>query len=239
MEPNSLQLVCRDVTLGYSGKPVVHELSFTVSAGDSLLIVGENGAGKSTLLKTILGLQAPLSGSIQFMNGLKSNEIGYLPQQTEIQRDFPASVKEIVRSGCLNLSRIRPFYTAEEKARADQAMDRLGILSVARQSYRELSGGQQQRVLLARALCATSKMLVLDEPVAGLDPRATADMYDLIGRLNREDHITLIMVSHDLNASVNLASHILHVGHLPLFYGSKKDYLQSDIGKSFLGRLQL
>lgn len=229
-------LSCENADLGYGGKIVVHELTFSVSAGDFLCVIGENGAGKSTLIKTLLGLVSPVSGQICYGDGLKKKEIGYLPQQTDIQRDFPASVREIVRSGCLNRSSLRPFYTAAEKDRAEEIMNRLGIGSLARQSYRELSGGQQQRVLLARALCATSKLLVLDEPAAGLDPAATADMYGEIEKLNRKDGITVVMVTHDLPPSVRLATHILHLAHIPQFFGTKNDYLASDVGKAFLAK---
>lgn len=191
------QLFCEDITLGYEGIPVTEHLSFSVQAGDYLYIVGENGSGKSTLMKTILRLKPPMKGKIETGDGLKPDEIGYLPQQTAVQRDFPASVLEIVRSGCLNRCGLRPFYRREEKQRALDNMERLGIRHLAKRCYRELSGGQQQRVLLARALCATEKMLLLDEPVTGLDPKAQAELYELIGQLNR-DGITILMVSHDM-----------------------------------------
>ena len=228
-------LTCRDAALGYDGETVIQGLNFTVSSGDYCCIVGENGSGKSTLLKTILRLNAPLSGTITFGGGLKQTEMGYLPQQTAIQRDFPASVREIVLSGCLGRCGMRPFYTQKEQRLAEGMMEKLGILSLARRCYRELSGGQQQRVLLARALCATRKMLLLDEPTAGLDPLATAELYDLIQRLNREDGITILMISHDIAAAVRYASHILHIGpYQPLFYGTTADYLQSSAGGAFL-----
>ena len=187
-------ITCQDVTLGYENTRVAEHLSFTVEEGDYLCIVGENGSGKSTLMKTLLGLRAPLAGHIAFGDGLRKNEIGYLPQQTPIQRDFPASVQEVVLSGCLARCGLRPFYSKEEKALAARNMERLGITPLARRCYRELSGGQQQRVLLARALCATRKLLLLDEPVAGLDPKVTAELYDLIAELNRADGITVIMI---------------------------------------------
>lgn len=227
---------CEKADLGYGSKTVVHELDFSVNRGNLLCVIGENGSGKSTLIKTILGLQEPLSGKIRYADGLKKSEIGYLPQQSDIQRDFPASVREIVRSGCLNRSGIRPFYTRDEKDRVEEVINRLGIGSIAAESYRELSGGQQQRVLLARALCATTKVLVLDEPTAALDPTATSEMYEIIRSLNTDDGITVIMVTHDLPASVKIASHILHVAHIPLFFGTKEEYLASDIGKAFLMR---
>ena len=229
------QLTCQNLKLGYDGNVIVEDLSFAVNAGDYLCIVGENGSGKSTLMRTILKLQAPISGEILTGDGLKQNEIGYLPQQTVVQRDFPASVSEIVLSGCLNKCGLRPFYNQKEKALAAENMEKMGITHLAGRCYRELSGGQQQRVLLARALCATSKMLLLDEPVSGLDPKVTAEMYELIAKLNREDGITVIMISHDIGAAVKYASHILHICHKPLFFGTTADYLASNVHRAFLG----
>ena len=226
-------LTCQNLVLGYEGKKVVEALSFSVNAGDYLCIVGENGSGKTTLMKTILKLHAPLSGSVEIGEGLKQNEIGYLPQQTMVQKDFPASVSEIVLSGCLNRCGFRPFYNREEKQAAKKNMERLGITDLAGRCYRELSGGQQQRVLLARALCATGKLLLLDEPVAGLDPKAMADLYHLIENLNSFDGITVIMISHDIAAAVKYASHILHLSFKPLFFGRKSDYIHSETGKLF------
>ena len=215
------ELSVQNVTLGYEGRPVVEGLSFTVGSGDYLYILGENGSGKSTLIKAILGLHPPMEGEIRW-EGLKPSEIGYLPQQTDVQRDFPASVIEIVRSGLISRGGLRPFYTKEEKALADANMERLGITHLARRCYRELSGGQQQRVLLARALCAARKMLLLDEPVAGLDPGASEEMYELVAGLNREG-ITILMVSHDLQAAEKYAHHILRIGE-PVFWGTKEEY---------------
>ena len=220
------------VSLGYEGHPIVSNLDFRVEKGDYLCIVGENGSGKSTLMKTILGQKNVINGKIKFSDGLKQNEIGYLPQQTEVQKDFPASVKEIVLSGCINSCGFRPFYSKSQKALAQENMKKLGIDDIAKKCYRELSGGQQQRVLLARALCATKKLLVLDEPVAGLDPLVTQNLYQLISEINR-DGITVIMVSHDIHAAAEYASHILHISHEPLFFGTKEDYLKSDLYLSF------
>ena len=218
------QLTCQNLCVGYDGKPVLQDLSFQVFAGDYLCVVGENGSGKSTLMKTILGLQPPISGRILTGDGLRKNEIGYLPQQTMVQKDFPASVREIVLSGCQGRCGSRPFYNKEEKQLALDAMDKMQITQLAKRCYRELSGGQQQRVLLARALCATQKMLLLDEPVSGLDPKVTAEMYALIEKLNCEGGITVIMISHDVAAAVQYASHILHIGDT-VFFGTKDAYL--------------
>ena len=227
------QLSCTDLTLGYEGKAVVSGLSFDVFKGDYLCIVGDNGSGKSTLMKTILRLQQPMSGIVKTGDDVAPDEIGYLPQQTAAQRDFPATVKEVVRSGCLNRQGIRPVFNKEEKQMVSENMERLGIADIAKQCYRELSGGQQQRVLLARALCATRKVLLMDEPAAGLDPNASVEMYALIKDLNNSG-ITIIMISHDIAASVKYASHILHIGgESALFFGKTEDYLKSEVGKIY------
>ncbi len=225
-------ITCQNLSLGYDSREIVHALNFEVNAGDYLCIVGENGSGKSTLMRTILGLQAPLGGQVLTGDGLRRNEIGYLPQQTPVQRDFPASVREIVLSGC-QAHTGRAFYSAAEKEIARDNMEKLGLTPLARRCYRELSGGQQQRVLLARALCATRKVLLLDEPVTGLDPKATAELYRLIEQFNREDGMTILMISHDIAAAVKYASHILHLG-ATRFFGTKTDYLQSRVGRYFI-----
>lgn len=225
-------IIGKDLSLGYDGKEIVGGINFNIDKGNYLCIVGENGAGKSTLMKTILGLLAPLKGEIVYGDGLKKNEIGYLPQQTPVQRDFPASVEEIVLSGCQGRMGLRPFYSCEEKKLARENMEKMNILELSKRCYRELSGGQQQRVLLARALCATQKVLLLDEPVAGLDPKVTAEMYGLIKGLNDEG-ITIIMITHDITIALNYASHILHIDK-HLFFGTRESYLESDIGKRFM-----
>ncbi len=225
-------LVGENLSLGYDGKTVTDGISFAVNKGDYLCIIGENGAGKSTLMKTILGLLSPIAGKITYGDGLKRNEIGYLPQQTVVQRDFPATVREIVLSGCQGRLGRRPFYSREDKAIVDSNLERMGITDLSGKCYRELSGGQQQRVLLARALCATRKIILLDEPVSGLDPKVTADMYNLIKNLNN-DGVTVIMVSHDITAAIDYSSHILHVAEKS-FYGTKEEYLRSDAGRRFL-----
>ena len=227
-------LTCRDLALGYENLIVAEGLSFAVNRGDYLCIVGENGSGKSTLIKTLLQLMPPIRGEILLGDGLLASEIGYLPQQTVVQRDFPASVREIVLSGFLGRCGLRPFFSREERALADACLLRLGISELSKRCYRELSGGQQQRVLLARALCAARKILLLDEPVSGLDPKATADMYAIIENLNKNDGITIIMISHDISAASKNASHILHLGgQRPLFFGEAADYLKSSVYKSF------
>lgn len=215
-------LSCRELCPGYEGREILHDVNFEISAGDYLCIVGENGSGKSTLMKTILGLQQPVSGKIVTGDGLRRTEIGYLPQQTVVQKDFPATVWEVVVSGFQGQCGFRPFYTKEEKQLASENIEKMGISHLSNRCYRELSGGQQQRTLLARALCATKKMLLLDEPVSGLDPKATAEMYQLIEQLNK-DGTTVIMISHDIDAALNYASHVLYIGK-NTFFGTKREF---------------
>lgn len=226
------QIICENVSLGYENRPILKDLSFTVNSGDYLCIVGENGSGKSTLMKTMLALTPPLAGCIRMEEGLTSTQIGYLPQQTQVQRDFPASVREVVLSGFQGRCGLRPFYTKAEKKAAQENMERMAISQFARKCYRELSGGQQQRVLLARALCATRKCLLLDEPVSGLDPKVTTEMYEIIRSLHAEG-ITVIMISHDIHAALEYATHILHIGQ-QVFFGTREEYIRSGIGQSFL-----
>ena len=221
-----------NASIGYEGKKVVSDITLKINESDYVCIVGENGSGKTTLMKCLLGLIQPISGEITFGDGLRQNEIGYLPQQTKFQKDFPASVNEVVLSGCLN-KKYTLFYSKEQKALAKKNMELTGIYEFRKKCFRELSGGQQQRALLARALCATTKLLILDEPVTGLDPKASADMYSLIKNLN-EKGITIIMVSHDISASVNNATKILHLSKDNYFYGSTHQYLHSTAGKNFL-----
>ena len=223
MKDNEL-IVCRDVSLGYEGKSVLTDLDLTIAKGDYLCVVGDNGSGKSTLMRGLLGLIQPQSGTIEHAPALKHGAIGYLPQQTRAQRDFPATVLEVVLSGCLNRQGLHFFYTPAQRSEAMMNLGKLGILELKDACYRDLSGGQQQRVLLARALCATQKMLLLDEPVSGLDPKVTAEMYALIQKLNYEDGITVVMISHDLSAALQYASHILHIGDR-VFFGTKAAYL--------------
>ena len=228
------QIICQNLSVGYDSKVILKNLSFDVNKGDYLCIVGENGSGKTTLIKSILGLIPTISGKLETGEGLKSNEIGYLPQQTVVQRDFPASVKEIVLSGCQGRMGLRPFYSKSDRLLAEKNMKKMDITDLSKRCYRELSGGQQQRVLLARALCATQKLLLLDEPVSGLDPRVTAEMYQTIKSLNDEG-ISIIMISHDVDAAVKYASHILHIGNT-VFYGTTEEYVNSHIGHIFLER---
>lgn len=224
---------CKNLYLGYEDGAIIENLSFFAEVGDYLCIVGENGSGKSTLVKTLLGLITPLKGSIEYSKGLNSKEIGYLPQQSAIQRDFPSSVMEVVISGCLNRHKGLFGYTKAEKSRAMESLIKLGMESRAKDSYQDLSGGQQQRVLLARALMATEKLVLLDEPVTGLDPKAASDLYAIIRKLN-EEGITVLMVTHDIHPALNDAKTILHLSQESYFFGNKEEYFASELGKRFL-----
>lgn len=228
---------CRNLAFSYEDVDVIKDLSFTISEGDYLCIVGENGSGKSTLTKGLLGLKVPDKGKIIFSDELKRKDIGYLPQQTPAQKDFPASVFEVVLSGRLNSRGMKPFYSKQDKRIAHDNIKRLGIEELLKRSYRDLSGGQQQRVLLARALCAGKKMLLLDEPVTGLDPIVTDEMYKLILELNRKENITIIMVSHDITSAVRYATHILHLNDDKSFFGTTKEYMKSPMGQYFFAEV--
>lgn len=224
------ELVCRDLAVGYDGKIVAENLNFTIENGDYFYIVGENGAGKSTLMKTILGLLKPIRGEIRFGEGLRSVDIGYVPQQTEAQKNFPASVKEVVLSGCLSGCGLKPFYSKKQKELAAHNAELMGITALEKRCFAELSGGQKQRVLLARALCAAKKILLLDEPVAGLDPIVTEELYEIIKRLNRDEKMTIIMISHDVEAAIKYASRILVVKNPP-FFGNAEEFCKTEYYK--------
>ena len=226
-------IACRNAAFAYEGKAVVQGLNFEVNRGDYLCVVGENGSGKTTLMKGMLGLLRPASGSIEMGEGLKHAEIGYLPQQQPAQKDFPASVYEVVLSGRLNSRGIWPFYSRRDRQIALENMDRLGVLPLRKNAFRELSGGQQQRVLLSRALCAASKALVLDEPVSGLDPLAASELYKTIREL-WQNGITIIMISHDIHTSVEQAGHILHLQNRQVFFGASGEYKKSVPGRRFM-----
>jgi len=227
-------ITCRDASFAYDGKTVVEGLDFTVEQKDYLCIVGENGSGKTTLMKGLLGLMRPKSGTIEMGEGLKSTQIGYLPQQSSAQKDFPTSVYEVVISGRLSSRGIRPFYSRLDREIAEKNMEILGISPIKKKSFKELSGGQQQRVLLARALCATEKVLLLDEPVSGLDPVVTTELYQTIESLRNEIGIAIIMISHDVRSGVEYATNILHLQNRQIFFGSAEQYKETDVGRYFL-----
>ncbi len=226
---------CENICLAYDDKEVISDLSFQVNRGDMLCIVGENGSGKTTLIKGLLGLISPVKGKIGMGDGLRQKEIGYMPQQTMAQKDFPASVFEIVLSGCLASRGLKPFYGKKEKTAALENIKKLGIENLKNRCYHELSGGQQQRVLLARALCATKTILLLDEPVAALDPVATDELYHVIEDLNKKEKITVIMVSHDIKCSIGHSTHVLHLQDEGTFFGTVAEYKKSSQAKRFLG----
>lgn len=218
-------LSCKNIKLGYGKKMVLNDVTFQISEGDYLCIVGENGAGKSTLIKTMLGLMEPLSGKIVFGEELESKEIGYLPQSSYMQRDFPASCKEVVLSGCINHCGILPFYGKKQKTIARNNMKKLGVEYLADRCFSELSGGQQQRILLARALCATEKLLILDEPVTGLDAEATADMYAIIHEINKQG-VSIVMITHDIMGALQDATHIIEILHGKFSWESKEQFVK-------------
>lgn len=222
----------KDITTGYDGIPLTKHINFKVGKGDYLCIVGENGAGKSTLMKTLLRIIPPVKGELTFSDELGKGDIGYLPQQTQVQKDFPASVWEIVLSGNLAKSGLRPFYNKAEKKNAEESLKKLDAWDLRKKIFRNLSGGQQQRVLLARALTATTKLILLDEPVSGLDPKVTEELYRIVKKLN-EEGVTIVMISHDIGTAVRYSSHILHLGHKQLFFGKTSDYVQSEAYKFF------
>lgn len=219
----------KNLSVSYEGKKIIENISFNVEDGDFLVIFGENGSGKSSLIKAMLSLKEPSGGEIEFSGGLSPHEIGYLPQTSQAQRGFPASVREVVLSGCLNKMGKRAFYGKKEKALAEEKMELLDIHNLKNESFQNLSGGQMQRVLLARALCSAGRVLLLDEPTSGLDPSKTADFYELICRINAQG-TAVIMVSHDVHSSLSVAKHVLHIGnHSALFYGTAHDYELSSL----------
>ena len=226
---------CDNVTIGYDGLVAVSNVSFNIEENDYLCIIGDNGTGKSTLLKALLGLKHISGGKIEFLSDLKKSQIGYLAQQTDVQKFFPASVNEVVLSGCLNKIGLKPFYGSSEKHRAEVALDTLGISKLKKKCYRELSGGQQQRVLLARALCAADRLLVLDEPTTGLDPYMTTELFSFIKKMNEEKGIAMVMVTHDTHCAVKYSKHILHLKDDDYFYGTTDEYINSDLGKKYIG----
>jgi zinc transport system ATP-binding protein len=221
------QIICKDLSLGYDGVAVCEGLNFSIEKGDYLCIVGENGSGKTTLMKALLSLKAPLSGKIEFGDGVSGRDVGYLPQQSELRKDFPASVREVVTSGCTSRLGKRFFMGKAERLEAEQNMKMMRVYDLADKSYSTLSGGQMQKVLLARALCAANKILVLDEPVSGLDPAAAADMYSTIHHLNKHTGITIIMVTHDIENALRDATSVLKIGKTPTYYSSAEEYRNS------------
>ncbi len=223
-------MTVKNLNISYDGKNILENINFSVEDGDFLVIFGENGSGKSSLMKTILGLSVQNCGEISFGGGLKRHDIGYLPQTSPVQRDFPASVSEVVLSGCLNKLGWRPFYGKKEKKLAADNMKLLGIYEKRKECFRNLSGGQQQRALLARALCSARRMILLDEPIAGLDPSAAAEFYETICKINKSG-ITVIMISHDVHASLSVAKHVLKIGRREaLFFGTPQEYELSEEG---------
>jgi len=233
-----MSMQCQNVSFGYDGHKVVRDLNFTIEAGNFLMLAGENGSGKSTLIKGLLRIITPMEGTITYKEGFERTYIGYLSQQIAAKQDFPAGVYEIVMSGNLGKMKLRPFYTKTEKNRAEENMRLLGIADLKSRCFRELSGGQQRRVLLARSMCAAEKLLVLDEPFAGLDPLITAELYQLLTQINRETGMAIIMASHDAEAS-DCATHVLHLQKRQIFFGGADEYRRSEIGKKFFFKMEI
>ena len=223
---------CKKLSIGYNNKVICKNINFSVNKGEYLCVIGENGSGKSTLVKTILGLNKPVNGKVIFDKEFSPKTIGYLPQQSDMQKDFPATVTEVIMSGFLGRMGWRPFYNKVEKAKAEKVMEELDIKALANKSYKELSGGQQQRVLLARALCATDDLLVMDEPINGLDSRSIKKFYSLIRKLNVENGLTIIMVSHNIDKVIDNATDIVYLKNDMAFAGTKEEFLQSEYSKS-------
>lgn len=227
-------LKCDNLCVAYDGVTVIKNASFSIDEGDYVLIVGENGSGKSTLVKTILGLHSPSSGTLSFLDGLRQNEIGYLAQQNEVRNDFPASVLEVVLSGFCGKKRFMPFYTKQQKTKAAEILKKLDMSDYAHRPISELSGGQRRRVLLARALCAANKLILCDEPAAGLDTHGSMHLYDSIKKLN-DEKIAVMMVTHDLAQSLPYADKVIHLGNDAVYFMSKDEYAKSEIAKSLFG----
>lgn len=225
---------CKNVSLSYEGLTVLKDVTFEINSGDYYSIIGRNGSGKSTLLKSLIKLKTPDTGEIIYGDGLTQDKIGYLAQQTPVQKDFPASVSEVVLSGCIKGHRLIPFYSAADKKLAYEKMELLGITDIKNKCFRELSGGQQQRTLLARAMCATDDILLLDEPVTGLDPVVTTEFFEIINDMHKSG-ITIVMVSHDIHCAVKYSTRILHLDGGVLFDGTSDEYLHSEIGIEFVG----
>lgn len=224
---------CKNASFGYENQIYVSHVNFTMNEGDYICVLGENGSGKSTLMKGLLGLIRPYEGTVAYGPSVTGQTIGYLPQKTVAQKDFPATVREVVLSGCLSRRGFLPFWSREDKMRADKQMERLKVKNLEKECFRDLSGGQQQRVLLARALCATEHLLLLDEPTTGLDPSVTRELYDLLRELNRDDHTAILMVSHDIENALCDASQVLHMEKEMLFFGTTEEYRESAVGKEF------
>lgn len=226
---------CKKVSFGYENQQVIKDLSFQVQEGEYVCVVGENGSGKSTLIKGLLGLIPAGSGQVNYGKEISNHVIGYLPQQTSSQKDFPATVWEVILSGCLSTRKGRFFYSKEDKEKARRQMCHLELESLASRSFGELSGGQQQRVLIARALCATESLLILDEPVTGLDPAVTRELYEILEKLNKKEHTAIVMVTHDIAGALPYADKVLHIGPQGYFFGTRREYCASEEGKRMLG----
>lgn len=213
----------KNLSINYGDCSIINNLSFDINEGDFLCIVGPNGSGKSTLIKAIIGEVKYSSGSIIFSPSIKQNAIGYLPQNNKINESFPATVTEIIATGCLNRHH---FMNKEMKQKITQTIKTLHIASIKDKEFSELSGGQRQKVLLARALCATSKLLILDEASNNLDYNSKISFYKMLKKLNETDNLTIVMVTHDLDHNNLLGNKILSLDRDQPFFGSTKEYIR-------------
>lgn len=222
---NNSLIEVKNLTLGYGSHVVLKNLNFKIDDGDFVCVVGPNGSGKSTLIKGILGLIKPIKGNVKF-NNLKQNFIGYMPQETVVDKNFPASCYEIVLSGTLNRLGFISFYTDNEKKIANESLKLLGISDLKDKNFCDLSGGQRQKVLLARSLCATSKLLILDEPSNNLDSKSKKDLYNIVSDLNKNRGITVIMITHDLDHNNLIGNKILSLREDDVFYGETNEFIR-------------
>lgn len=211
--------------IGYKTMFALKNISFDVNSGEYICIIGDNGAGKTTLIKSLLSLNDISSGKIEI--NCKRNEISYLPQNSSIPLDFPATVEEIVLTGTQDDKIKAFFYGVNQKKMANSAMEKARITNLAKRRFGELSGGQQQRVLFARAIAKNPKVLILDEPCTGLDSSTCKDFYKLLDDVNSIERVTIIMVLHDLSAVKKYASKIIALNDNKLaFCGSISNWKQ-------------
>lgn len=219
-------LTAKKVKIGFGENVVIKDASFSLDEGDFACVVGTNGSGKSTLIKAILGLIKPMSGTIEYGEGLTQTTIGYLPQETRPDANFPATVEEIVLSGCLGHMKMRPFYCHKEHEHVRESLRTLGIDELAKASFMKLSGGQKQKVLLARSLSATKKLLILDEPSNNLDYKSRKDFYKTLKKLNSEQGLTIIMITHDLDADDLIGNKVVAISDGVAKIAATAEYLE-------------
>jgi len=202
----------KNLSFSYDKQTILENINLKVEENDFLAIIGPNGGGKSTLLKLILGIIPIKDGSIHTFGAYpKKNleKIGYVPQNTNVNTDFPIKVIEVVLMGHIGTKRPLFGYAEEEKLCALGALAQVGMEAYANARIGSLSGGQRQRVMIARALCAHPKILILDEPTASIDVEGQRQIYELLKRLN--EYITIIVVSHDISVIMQYANKVVHI----------------------------